>query len=297
MAEAANTVTGVTIAVSGLSAISLVNSVGDALAVGDLSNGRVIHVTYDRSRFIATNIHPSTATDISGKADVDLGNVDDDLTDSEKSGFRTKVGSVSAGDVENIAAERVQHVIRRRLVETAGVLQVGDARIDSGILYINNHDDTADGWFNDLPVGTRIKIRGQTSGAVRVGTVDSVSVSGDDAQLTVTFTVSTGTLANHETVVITFDVVHNPQSNWDENDPDAPDFIKNKPLFWLSASEVSRSGNVYTLSPTPAITTLTGGMTFAWRLATSNTGAVTVVVSSLSAVSVRKKRWYAVRVR
>ena len=288
VAEAANTVTGVTIDLDGLGAISLVDSEGDALAVGALSNGTIVDVTYDRSRFIATNIHPSTATDISGKANVGLGNVADDISDEDQEAFRDKVGAVSEGDVENIAAERVQHVIRRRLVETAGVLQVGDARIDSGILYINNHDDTADGWFNDLPVGTRIKIRGQTSGAVRIGTVDSVSVSGDDAQLTVTFTVSTGTLANHETVVITFDAVHNPQSDALENNPDAPDFIRNKQQFWLTASEVSRSGNVYTLSPTPAITTLIGGMTFAWRLATSNTGAVTVIVSSLSAVSVRK---------
>ena len=230
-------------------------------------------------------------TDISGKADVDLQNVSTTLTDPQKKAVRDDIGAVSEGDVEDIAAERVQHTIRRRIVILAGTLENGDMRINASSLEVKNGNDTAEGWFNDLPVGTRVKIRGQSSGTVRIGTLNSVTPEANDVyELDLTFTSSSGHFTNHETGVVTFDEIHDPQSNWAETNDEAPDYVRNKPLvpIWLDAADVSRSGDVFTLSPDPAITTLLGGMTFSFTLATTNTGDVTVIISSLSAVTLRK---------
>ena len=136
---------------------------------------------------------------------------------------------LSEADVEQITSEHIRHVIRRRVIITAGVLQVGDVRFDSTSIEINIHNDTADGWFGDLPVGAEIRIHGLSSGARSQYTLDSVTESGDDATLTVTRDSHSGIFTNHETVVLTFDQEHDPQSNWTESDENRPAYIQNKP--------------------------------------------------------------------
>ena len=136
---------------------------------------------------------------------------------------------LSEADVEQITSEHIRHVIRRRVIITAGVLQVGDVRFDSTSIEINIHNDTADGWFGDLPVGAEIRIHGLSSGARSQYTLDSVTESGDDATLTVTRDSHSGIFTNHETVVLTFDQEHDPQSDWTESDENRPAYIQNKP--------------------------------------------------------------------
>ena len=136
---------------------------------------------------------------------------------------------ISEADVEQITSEHIRHVIRRRVIITAGVLQVGDVRFDSTSIEINIHNDTADGWFGDLPVGAEIRIHGLSSGARSQYTLDSVTESGDDATLTVTRDSHSGIFTNHETVVLTFDQEHDPQSDWTESDENRPAYIQNKP--------------------------------------------------------------------
>ena len=133
---------------------------------------------------------------------------------------------LSEADVEQITSEHIRHVIRRRVIITAGVLQVGDVRFDSTSIEINIHNDTADGWFGDLPVGAEVRIHGLSSGARSQYTLDSVTESGDDATLTVTRDSHSGIFTNHETVVLTFDQEHDPQADWLEPDENRPAFVQ-----------------------------------------------------------------------
>ena len=156
-----------------------------------------------------------------------------DTTEGLVSGQRVKQAvdafGLSESDVEQITSEHIRHVIRRRVIITAGVLQVGDVRFDSTSIEINIHNDTADGWFGDLPVGAEIRIHGLSSGARSQYTLDSVTESGDDATLTVTRDSHSGIFTNHETVVLTFDQEHDPQADWTESDENRPAYIQHKP--------------------------------------------------------------------
>ena len=155
----------------------------------------------------------------------------DEATTTDDAYIQNKPTVLTQADVEDITSEHIVHVIRRRLVIGGGVLQRGDVRIGATTIEINTHDDTDDGWFGELPTGTAIIIRGLTSGTRRIATLQSVSESGDDATLTVTFD-STGVFSNNETVIMTFDQAHTSQSDWDETDTDRPAFIKNKPTYF-----------------------------------------------------------------
>ena len=48
------------------------------------------------------------------------------------------------------------------------------------------------------------------------------------------------------------------------------------------------SSNAYTITPTPAVSTLTAGMTFQWKANHANTGAATLVIGTASSVSIKK---------
>ena len=62
-------------------------------------NGR-IEIKYDGDHDVfLSDVDPASATDISGKANTNLGNVDENLTDDEKSGFRDKVGAIAESDI------------------------------------------------------------------------------------------------------------------------------------------------------------------------------------------------------
>ena len=136
---------------------------------------------------------------------------------------------LSEADVEDFVTEHIRHTIRRRNRVGAGVLEVGDVRFDATSIVINIHNDTADDWFGDLPVGAEIRIHGLTSGARSQYTLDSVTESGDDATLTVTRDSHSGIFSNEETVVLTFDQEHDPQADLGETDPNRPAYVKNKP--------------------------------------------------------------------
>ena len=136
---------------------------------------------------------------------------------------------LTEAEVEDFVTEHIRHTIRRRNRVGAGVLEVGDVRFDSTSIVINIHNDTADDWFGDLPVGAEIRIHGLTSGARSQYTLDSVTESGDDATLTVTRDSHSGIFTNEETVVLTFDQEHDPQADWTETDENRPAYIKDKP--------------------------------------------------------------------
>ena len=155
----------------------------------------------------------------------------DEATTTDDAYIQNKPTVLTQADVEDITSEHIVHVIRRRLIIGGGVLQRGDVRIGATTIEINTHDDTDDGWFGELPTGTAIIIRGLTSGTRRTATLQSVSESGDDATLTVTFD-STGVFSHNETVIMTFDQAHTSQSDWDETDTDRPAYIKNKPTYF-----------------------------------------------------------------
>ena len=155
----------------------------------------------------------------------------DEATTTDDAFILNKPTVLTQADVEDITSEHIVHVIRRRLIIGGGVLQRGDVRIGATTIEINTHDDTDDGWFGELPTGTAIIIRGLTSGTRRTATLQSVTESGDDATLTVTFD-STGVFSHNETVIMTFDQMHTSQSDWDETDTDRPAYIKNKPTYF-----------------------------------------------------------------
>lgn len=61
------------------------------------TQGQVLAYDDTSSTYKPTDVESGTTTDISGKADTDLGNVDSDLTDSEKATFKTKLGITDGG--------------------------------------------------------------------------------------------------------------------------------------------------------------------------------------------------------
>ena len=139
------------------------------------------------------------------------------------------VAGLSENQVEDFITQHIRHTIRRRNILGAGTLQVGDVRFDATTIQLNVHTDLDDGWLGDLPVGAEIRMHGLTSGARSSYTLVEVVESGDDATLTVTRDSHSGIFTNNETVVITFDQEHDPQSSWSEEDENRPAYIRNKP--------------------------------------------------------------------
>ena len=168
---------------------------------------------------------------------------------------RGAAGGMTEEQVLDFVTERIRHTIRRRNILGAGNLQVGDVRFDATTITLNVHTDLDDGWLGDLPVGAEINMHGLTSGARSRYTLDSVTESGDDATLTVTRDTHSGIFTNNETVVITFDQEHDPQSSWTETDPNRPAFIKGKPdipdtgrtFYWMNG-QTERIGTIVTAS-------------------------------------------------
>ena len=156
------------------------------------------------------------------------------------------VAGLNENEVEDFITQHIRHTIRRRVIVGAGTLQRGDVRFDATTINLNVHDDLDDGWLGDLPVGAEIRIHGLSSGARSEYTLDSVTESGDDATLTVTRDSHTGIFTNQETVVITFDQEHDPQSDWTEDDPNRPAHIRNRPgrTFYWGHNQTERVGQI-----------------------------------------------------
>ena len=158
------------------------------------------------------------------------------------------VSGLSESQVEDFITEHIRHTIRRRNIVGAGTLQVGDVRFDETTITLNVHTDLEDGWLGDLPVGAEIRIHGLTSGARSSYTLQSVVESGDDATLTVVRDSHSGIFTNQETVILTFDQEHDPQSDWTETDENRPAYIKGKPgrtFYWLHGQN-ERVGTIVT---------------------------------------------------
>ena len=168
---------------------------------------------------------------------------------------RGAAGGLSEHEVLDFVTEHIRHTIRRRNIVGAGTLQRGDVRFDATTITLNVHNDLDDEWLGDLPVGAEIRIHGLTSGARSSYTLDSVTESGDDATLTVTRDTHSGIFTNNETVVITFDQEHDPQSSWSEQDENRPAYIKDKPtipdtgrtFYWMNG-QTERIGTIVTAS-------------------------------------------------
>ena len=159
---------------------------------------------------------------------------------------RGAAGGLSEHEVLDFVTEHIRHTIRRRNIVGAGTLQRGDVRFDATTITLNVHNDLDDEWLGDLPVGAEIRIHGLTSGARSSYTLDSVTESGDDATLTVTRDTHSGIFTNQETVVITFDQEHDPQSSWSETDENRPAYIKDKPgrTFYWGHNQTERVGQI-----------------------------------------------------
>ena len=159
---------------------------------------------------------------------------------------RGAAGGIGENDVLDFVTEHIRHTIRRRNIVGAGTLQRGDVRFDATTINLNVHNDIDDEWLGDLPVGAEIRIHGLTSGARSSYTLDSVTESGDDATLTVTRDTHSGIFTNQETVVITFDQEHDPQSSWSETDENRPAYIKDKPgrTFYWGHNQTERVGQI-----------------------------------------------------
>ena len=139
--------------------------------------------------------------------------------------------ALSQEEIENFITANVHHVIFRRYIAGAGVLQAADMRFENNVIHLRDHNDTVSGWFGDLPTTTRIKLRGQTSGAYRIGTLTASTETDSGITLTLNVTDTHGIFTNHETVILTFDQAHEVQTDWDQTDTNKPDFLKNKPTI------------------------------------------------------------------
>ncbi len=159
---------------------------------------------------------------------------------------RGAAGGMTEEQVLDFVTERIRHTIRRRNIVGAGTLQRGDIRFDATTINLNIHNDIDDEWLGDLPVGAEINMHGLTSGARSRYTLDSVTESGDDATLTVTRDTHSGIFTNNETVVVTFDQEHDPQSSWSEQDENRPAYIKDKPgrTFYWGHNQTERIGQI-----------------------------------------------------
>ena len=159
---------------------------------------------------------------------------------------RGAAGGLSEADVLDFVTEHIRHTIRRRNIVGAGTLQRGDVRFDATTINLNVHTDLEDEWLGDLPVGAEINVHGLTSRARSSYTLDSVTESGDDATLAVTRDSHSGIFTNQETVVITFDQEHDPQSSWSETDENRPAYIKDKPgrTFYWGHNQTERVGQI-----------------------------------------------------
>ena len=260
LAESANTTTTVTANISGVGAKSVVRANGDALAVGDIGIGQIVVITYDgdNDRFIS-NINP--AVDISGKVDLDLGNVSSSIDSADKTAFRAKVDGITPAErtklagietgATNLDASEIRALLGLTLAEQQKL--VTDVAISGRVITFTHEDEST----------TAITLPADAD------TIDGVVTGATLNPLTQVLTLTRSVGA-----ALTVDL-----SSLLDDDRTGQTFI--------DADSVGGTANAITLTPEPAVTSYTDDESFLFIAETASTSAtVTVDVSGVGARNV-----------